>query len=179
MLSSLFVLLLAACALISDLLTDKISNAISLCGALAGFSLAAGGAVLCGNSFPDAALRALAAVLFALAGAAVPFVFGFPLFRFRMIGAGDVKFLMAVGVLTGPIQILKFMAVSIAFGGVIAALLMIFVTGVRPRLIRFASYIKMAEMTGSAPPYRDSKEAEFHFTVPVFMAAVLLFAGCF
>ena len=45
---------------------------------------------------------------------------------------------------------LSAMAVSIAFGGVIAALLMIFVTGVRPRLIRFASYIKMAEMTGSA-----------------------------
>lgn len=173
------VLFVTMAAAVSDLLTDRISNMICAAGLLSGFVLHVSTAAAVCVSFTDVLKLLPAALLFFAAGAGLPFVLGFPLFRFRMIGAGDIKLLMAVGGLIGPVRILKFSAVSIAFGGVIAVFIMIFVTGILPRIRHFVNYIIMAGSGGEILPYRDAKEAEFHFAVPVFMSAVVLAAGFF
>ncbi len=171
--TALIILVLTALAALSDLRTGKIRNVIPAAGALAGLILWTGAGIRGG--LPG--LLSAAGLFFS--GAALPFLLMFPLFRFRMIGAGDVKLLMAVGALTGPSGILKYMAVSIALGAGIAALIMIFVTGIRPRLRHLACYARDALITGKPGIYRDVPEAEFHFAVPVFMAAVLHAGGFF
>ncbi len=150
-------------------------------GLSAGGGLFAGGALPAGGFLPAEGTGCLAAAAMEaavfLAGAALPFLPGFLLFRFRMIGAGDVKLLMAVGGMIGPAGILRYMAVTVVFGAVISLLIMLTVTGIRPRIRYFLRYVLMTGSTGEILPYRDSPEAEFHFAVPVMMAAVVYAAG--
>ena len=163
-----FVLTLSGAAAFLDICTGRIGNLLCAAGLSAGLFLAGCGVAAGGSPLP--------AVMF-LAGAAIPFACGFPLFRFRMIGAGDVKLLMAIGGLIGVPAILHFLVAAVASGAVIAAGVLLFITGVRPRLARLLRYIRATEITGEIQPYRDSRIAEFHFSVPVLMAAILYAAG--
>ena len=177
MTASQLILALSAAAVISDLRTGRISNHICAAGFICGFVLHVICAFCAGSCFPDFIVKMFLTLAVCLAGAAIPFALGYPLFRLRMFGAGDIKLLMAVGWLAGPAGILKFMAVTCAFGGLISALIMVFVTGIRPRVRYFLTYILTAEMSGAVLPYRDDPSAEFHFTIPVFMTALVCAAG--
>ena len=83
---TLCALLAAAC--VSDMKTDRIPNRLCLAGCLSGLCL---NAIFSGGS----------GVLFSFAGLLIPVVTLFLLFHFRVIGAGDIKLLSAVGSVVG------------------------------------------------------------------------------
>ncbi|MDO5702166.1 MAG: prepilin peptidase [Lachnospiraceae bacterium] len=166
-----FLLILAAAAAFNDIMTGKISNLICAAGLAAGAWLA---------FYPGGqGVREFAA------GAAVPAVLGYGLFRLRMTGAGDVKLLTAAGGMTGISGLLNFAFASLLMGGALSLMIIIFCTGVRERaavMKRYACAFIESRGSGKLPSYRQISEemsgtaAEFHFAVPVFMAA-LLYAG--
>jgi prepilin peptidase CpaA len=176
-LGALYILPLALCAAVSDLRSGKVSNLLVLAGLAAGLILAvtgcARGRVICSaaagfgmnSGMAESGNGAAVPLTFLLetaeavplrdrlisfaAGAAVPFALGFPLFHFRVMGAGDIKLLMAIGSIAGSAVILPFLAACIFCGGGIALLLL-------PGYIR---------------AYR------FHFTVPILMTSILYAGG--
>ena len=111
-----------------------------------------------------------------LGGIVPPFVLSYALFLFRMIGAGDVKLLMALGSVAGFPRNMRIMLWSVICGGVISAFIMWRRTGFKSRLAYLASYVKDFIRTGVRKPYRrEGKNAEnFHFTTAVFAAVLVL-----
>lgn len=108
-LQSGLILLGFALALISDLRTQRIPNGLALMALTTGliFHLYTSG---------------LAGLGLALAGAAVGLLM-VPLYAKRFIGAGDVKLMIGMGALMGPVLALWVLALGIACGALIAPLL--------------------------------------------------------
>ena len=162
-----FVLVLAAAAALDDVATGRISNLISGAGLCAAIYLAAFTSDL---SLPGA-----------LIGGAVPALSGWLLFRFRLVGAGDIKLLTVIGLMTGDRVILTFLLASFLCGAILSAALLASCSSIRERAgVMKAFLLRLSD--GGAISYRElSREmsgrgAELHFAVPVLMAA-LLYAG--
>lgn len=115
------------------------------------------------------------------AGAGLPLLLLGWLFLFRMLGAGDIKLLSALGGLMGTAGILRCMVFSLLFGGFLSAALLVDMGNMRQRIEYFAGYVKEVLQTGEIRAYRSpGKRAEnLHFTVPVFMAAACYAGGIF
>ena len=165
----------AAVSALSDLSTDRIPNivCISLLStswilrAFYPFAAALPGEILSGTagsvpadlsalSFFTPSGRAFAAgVLSWAGGAAVPLLL-YPLFQFRLLGAGDIKLLMALGSFLSPSASLKLLCLSFLSGALFLLLLLLRQCLLRGRRIHFSDKI--------------------HFSVPV-LAAVLLLTG--
>lgn len=111
-----------------------------------------------------------------LAGAALPAVLLMPLFRFRMMGAGDIKLLMGLGGILGFPDSLYLLACSFVLGGLLAAIKMALVTGFKERFRYFIDYVTYTIRTGQITPYRRGGERpeNFPFTVPVFAAVAVM-----
>lgn len=108
-LQSALILLGFALALISDLRTQRIPNGLALLALVTGliFHLYSSG---------------LMGIGIALAGAAVALLM-VPLYAKGFIGAGDVKLMMGMGALMGPVLSLWVLALGIVCGALIAPLL--------------------------------------------------------
>lgn len=113
-------------------------------------------------------------ILSFLAGVLVPFVLSYVLFLFRMIGAGDIKLLMALGSVAGFPANVRIMLWSLVFGGVCALFIMWRRTGFRSRFAYLAGYAADFMRTGVRKPYlKKGRRAEnFHFTIAIFAAVV-------
>ena len=100
------------------------------------------------------------------------------LFAFRMLGAGDIKLLSVIGSMIGPAKILNCISYSFLIGAVISAALMISSGIVCQRILYLLHYISAYFKTGRREPYYKSGMPleNFHFTVPIFLSA-LLYAG--
>ena len=185
---AVFVLTLTAAAMMMDIASGKIANLLCFAGWIGGFavnlllmyekaSVVTGVFSGSAKGFPrELVYEFMRTAVFWAAGCAVPFLLGFPLFRFRMIGAGDVKLLMAVGGMIGPASVLLFLAVSVVCGAFISVLLLLGVVGVRERFAYFMGYLEAVAQEKRILPYRGDASAEFHFSAAIFMAA-LLYAG--
>ena len=111
-----------------------------------------------------------------LGGVTVPFALSYVLFLFSMIGAGDIKLLMALGSVAGfPLNV-RIMLWSVICGGVISVYIMWRKTGFTPRLACFVSYMRDFIRTGVRKPYRKEgrRDENFHFTVAIFAAVLIL-----
>ena len=154
-------LLLSGAALFFDLRTGRIPNILILFGLLAACVL-------------RTAAFGTAGVLSFLAGAGFPFLVLFLLFRLGMMGAGDIKLLMAAGGLLGWPGSLRFFVLSILFGTLVSAI--VFAGRVRfsDRFRYFRAYVRKALLTGEVSRYRMEGERpeNIHFALPVFLAAV-------
>ena len=105
-----------------------------------------------------------------LTGAAVPLILLGILFIFRMLGAGDVKILCALGGIMGPRTVTECIVYSFLFCNK---------DGFRQRILYLYQYMNEFYCTGEIRPYyrKGMKHPEnFHFTVPIFLSA-LLYAG--
>lgn len=111
-----------------------------------------------------------------LAGASLPAVLLMPLFRFRMMGAGDIKLLMGLGGILGFPECLQLLFWSFIMGGLLAFLQMILVTGFRERFQYLIDYITYTIMTGDIRPYRRAgkRPENFSFAVPVLAAVIVI-----
>ena len=100
------------------------------------------------------------------------------LFIFRMLGPGDIKLFCVIGTILGPDKILACIAISIMIGAVISASILISNGIICQRFLYLFRYITKFLETGERKPYYKSGMPleNFHFTVPIFLSA-LLYAG--
>lgn len=113
-----------------------------------------------------------------MVGSVLPIVILFPLFRFRMLGPGDIKLFSALGGVMGAGAILACMAISFLCGGILSLVFLLLYGELASRLRHFAVYIQFVISNRKIVPYyRKGKQWEnLHFTVPVLMG-VILYAG--
>lgn len=158
-------LFLAAGAAWMDLKKTEVDNGWLL------FWLAAGAAVQVIRAGPGALLPGLA-------GMAVPLFLLFPLFYFRMLGAGDIKTLAVLGSLVGHKAIFPCLFYTFLFGAVLSAGVFLLYGGFRSRLQYLAVWLRDLLQTGQRQPYLRPgvQEENLHMTIPILMA-VLLRAG--
>ena len=111
-------------------------------------------------------------------GIVLPIALLFLLFQFGFLGAGDIKLLSVIGSMIGPTKILNCISYSFLIGAVISAALMISSGIVCQRIHYLLHYISAYFKTGKREPYYKSGMPleNFHFTVPIFLSA-LLYAG--
>lgn len=118
---------------------------------------------------------------FLLAGA-LPLIIPGVLFCFRMIGAGDVKLFCVLGGILGVRAILKCVLASLFLGACISVAILISEGSFSLRFHYFIRYIDETVRTGRIEPYRRkgiTAPENFHFTVPVFLSAVLYAGGVY
>ena len=113
------------------------------------------------------------------AGVMIPILLLFPLFYFRMIGAGDIKLLSVLGGISGIRGSLMIMGSSLALGAVLSLAFLISCGSLQERISYFISYTKDTVLTGEKKPYlKKGKNPEnVHFTVPVFLGTMMYLGG--
>ena len=150
--SLLFFALLAA---VYDLAAYRIPNVLVLTAAVTSFSLrffAPFFACIAGHAPPQALLSGFQSWI---GGLIIPLLL-YPVFRLRLIGAGDIKLLCALGSFLGPADSLMLIFGSFLAGGILSLLLL------------FAVFLKNRRVLLSYP---------VHFALPVFLAALALTVG--
>lgn len=103
------------------------------------------------------------------------------LFCFRMLGPGDIKLFCTLGAAFGPARILKCILFSFLIGAVIAAAILVLNGNICQRLQYLINYIREFRETGRKSSYYQKGMApeNFHFTVPVFLSAILGAGGLY
>lgn len=158
-------LILALGAVEMDLRSRRIANAWLAAGWAVGFwiQLSPGG-------------RGAAAFA---AGSLLPLALLAVLFWFRMLGAGDIKLLSALGGLMGASAVLQCIFWSFLFGAVFSIGILSACGSWSQRLSYFFHYIKEYLTTKTRVPYRKGNEGAecLHFSVPVLMGTLLWIGG--
>ena len=113
-----------------------------------------------------------------LGGICLPILCLIPLFRFHMLGAGDIKLFSALGGIMGPVHILWCIWYAFLTGGLLSLAILILCGGFSQRIQYLVKYMKTYIRTGERKAYYRNGTAweNIHFTVPVFMS-VMLYAG--
>ena len=114
-------------------------------------------------------------------GAVLPVLLLAALFLPRMIGAGDIKLLSALGGMMGPAAVVKCIGISFFCGAVLGAAILIDTGTLFLRLRHFADYFRTFIKTKTVVPYyqRGERLENIHFSVPVFMAVMLHMGGIY
>lgn len=157
-------------ALYQDIRYLKIPNRITMPLLLIGLILAAASGATC--------------LMDHLLGIALPFAIGFVLYALRMFGAGDVKFMMALGALMGKEWIVNCMIASILCGGVLAVIVMLYRGILWERLKYAGNYFVMLFLTRKLAAYQvlDNQQKQFFpFAIAIACGSVLACIGwpCF
>jgi Flp pilus assembly protein, protease CpaA len=151
-------------AIISDIRTYKIKNAIVI------FFITAGLA----TNLITAGVHGLSV---SIAATVLPVPILFVLFALKMLGAGDIKLFCAIGSIIGIPFILHSMAYSFLCGGVMALIIMLVNKNFRERGRYLAAYIKACFLTRSLQSYADFNNkrdgAFFHFTYAIACGVLL------
>ena len=156
-------------AMLADLKTGKIPNGL----------IAAG--VAMGVCFQVLSERVAGILVFA-GGLLLPLLLMGGLFYFRMAGAGDIKLLCALGGIMGPRTVMECIVYSLLAGAGISLAILISTGGIRRRFLYLYQYMNEFYCTGEIRPYYRkgmSFPENFHFTVPIFLSAVLYVGGVY
>ena len=139
-------------AVIQDIKEYKIKNKLVLAMLLSGLVL-------------RTVFGGVSGLLGGLGGMLIPLAL-FPLFVLRMIGAGDIKALCAIGAVLGVRDSIWFTVISIIAGGVTAVFFVILRKNASERLNRLITYLKVSLMSRSLPEYSNHFEesAVFRFS---------------
>ena len=114
-----------------------------------------------------------------LSGAGPILILLFPLFLFRMLGAGDIKVLSVIGGLLGFRAGLDCLLLSFLCGAAISFLILVKEGILLSRFTYFFAYLGRLLASGKRVPYRREEDvsAMIHFTVPVFLAVLIKLGG--
>jgi prepilin peptidase CpaA len=144
-------------ALVSDLRTYKIKNFITYTFMLVGFTA-------------NSSLEGLKGMMFSLQGIILPAVCLVVLYMMRIIGAGDIKLLSAIGAVMGAGFVSYATLYSFLCGGFVAlALILIRRNGIE-RLKHLFVYIKSCFISMELLEYanfEDKDGSKFHFSIAV------------
>jgi len=116
-------------------------------------------------------------------GGILPIALLLPIFHFRMIGAGDIKLLSALGGMLGAVKITKCILASFLLGSLISIGVFFICGNFKNRITYFMSYVKAYIEKGDLYPYTKVGERggmqmeQIHFTVPIFLALLLTLGG--
>lgn len=169
MLLKMTLLLFTAAAAVKDRQCARIPNALIFVAA-------------CNGVFLQVYSNGWSGILKVVLGAAIPLILFGWLFALAMLGAGDLKLLMAVGVYTGPYGILKVLLLALISGAVLALAKMLKYGLFKERMIYFFNYVQQMAF-GRREPYMDmaypqkSEKWTIHFAVPVFLAVLIFLAA--
>ena len=109
----------------------------------------------------------------ALAGMALPLIILWPLFKLRLVGAGDIKLLSALGGAAGLEAVFYIGTASLFFGGGISLAIMLADDSFG------RAFGCLGEFTGSclkqkkAFHYEKNRKNSLHYSVPLFMGVIL------
>lgn len=120
------------------------------------------------------------ALLRVSAGAALPLILLWPLYRIRTLGAGDVKLLAVAGAFLGPERMCGCLAAVFVSGGILALLLLLVRGNARERMKVLADYIADCAEQRRVKPYPGLHQgnALMHFTVPIFAGVLWTVTRC-
>jgi len=158
---------LVAAALVTDIRTNRIPNALTVPAMGAGLML---------NVFT----AGTSGLRDSLLGWAVPMGLLFFFYATKMLGAGDIKLFSAVGALMGLSFSLWTMAFSFLAGGLMSLVLILARRNARARITHFCQYLKTCAIQLTLVPYRQpghlQKDALFPFAwaVAAGVAAAVL-----
>lgn len=158
-------LCLSMAAVLFDLKEERIPNSIIMTG------------VLCGGAY-QLFLHGMMGITIYLGGVLLPILLFGWFYYFRMIGAGDVKLMCAIGGFLGPSSCFSFIAVSVLFAGLISLGIMVRRHNFSQRLMYFAEFVSKYSTDKQWLPYIQGvkPEARFCFAVPV-LGGVLYYIG--
>lgn len=111
-----------------------------------------------------------------LQGFLIPFVIGILFYSLRIFGAGDVKFMMALGALMGKSWMIDCMIYSVISGGVLALLLMLYRRILLERLCYMWNYIQTSFLLRKITRYQilDNQQKQFFpFAVAIACGSIL------
>lgn len=165
---SIILLCITGLALLMDCRRGKIPNRLVVAG-------------LCAGWFCQLVEKGVLGILHFAGGVGMPVVLLAGLFYFRMIGAGDIKLLSAVGAIMGVDKIGSCMLYSFLAGGCISAILMCKRRNLWKRLNYFFAYIGNYFKTGEWVSYRENQTREscLHFSIPIFISVLLYMGGIY
>lgn len=107
----------------------------------------------------------------ALLGAMLPLVL-VPFFVLRMLGAGDIKLLMALGCWVGLVESATLLLYSVLAGGIMALAVLAVRRNGRQRMERLWVYFKVCVISGKALPYQDFSAPEEGAALPFALAVM-------
>lgn len=166
--SSILLLGIAAAALITDIRTGKIPNALILTGYVIGWSY-------------QIADKGILGLLVFSGGAVLPiFLLGI-IYYFRMMGAGDIKLLSVLGGIMGLSQIFLCILTAILTGGIISVVLVLKRRNLKKRIWYFFDYFREYKKTKVWKSYRNlnSSKSHFYFTIPILISVILYVGGIY
>lgn len=143
---------------ITDLKEFKIKNKVVLLTIITGLIYGA----IC-NSFSDS-----------IYGMLIPLVL-FPLYALKMLGAGDVKALCAIGAVVGFKLSVMVMLLTFVSGGIIALGFMLFYRNFIERFKNLFNYFKMIFYTGKIEKYNygGGEKSYFRFSFAITAGTIL------
>ena len=113
-------------------------------------------------------------------GCLIPFFLLIVLYGIRVLGAGDIKLFMVVGLFLGGIEILYVIAWSFLVGGIYALFRMIRRKSLRQRLIYLFSYVKRTAVSGKVETYVTgswNEETVLHFSLCILLGCLPAIGG--
>lgn len=154
-------------AVICDVRTNKIPNAIIVTGYVTGLLYQGVSAGWHG-------------ILRGLLGAFLPLIVLFPVFTIRGLGAGDLKLLSVAGIFFTIYKSIYCLIFTIFFGGVFAVCKMLYQRNFIERMQYFIRYFKDVCVTGCFRKYNvetTDMRSKIHMSVPILLAALLGIGG--
>lgn len=163
---SLFVLCFSGIAMCMDFLMERVVNGFIVVLFLTGFFWQMG---------ENGIVGALSGGL----GLLLPCVLLFPLFYFRMLGAGDIKLFSGLGIFLGVTAVFKLILCSLFLGGLLSFAFLISCGNFKERFSYFFNYVYEHSQSRVLCAYRKkgSRPENFHFTVPIFLSVMLYVGG--
>ena len=149
----------------NDCISYKVRNSIILMGLAAGLIF----------RIEECGLKGIVLWFF---GAAVPVVLLWILFRYKMLGAGDIKLFSVIGGMYEPPVIINTMILAFLAGGVLSVIRLLQTGGFKNRLQYLAGFIsnqcKEKKIIHYYQCERDGRIPVIHFTVAILIG----FIGC-
>ena len=149
----------------NDCISYKVRNSIIIMGLTAGFLF----------RIEECGVRGI--VIWFL-GVALPIVLFWMLFRYKMLGAGDIKLFSVIGGMYGLPVVINTIILAFLAGGVLSVIRLLQTGGFRNRLQYLAGFIssqcKERKIISYYQQERDGRTPVIHFTIAILIG----FIGC-
>lgn len=165
---SLFVLYFSGIAMCMDFLIERVVNEFIIVFFLTG-------------AFWQIKENGISGLLLGGLGFLFPCALLFPLFYFRMLGAGDIKLFSGLGIFLGVSSVFKLILCSLFLGGLLSFAFLILCGNFKERLSYFFNYVYEYSQSKVPSDYikRGNQPENFHFTVPIFLSVMLYVGGVY